>query len=436
MNDTPSTTATSGIFASELWSGALETFGSATHLTIKLFDCGRRVVLGPIHSTPLFQLFEETTVYDPGIFAECARRCLTQRKNRSAVMVSEFRGLSAIGTSLALNGELVGAAVGGYAFVDSSQVWAHRLARDSGLPLEWLSEVARAHTPIPRRRLILYGELLQILGDALLRENCRTRQYEQTVRKLEESARENATAREQLQRTVSALSAMNDGLLQFAYAASHDLQEPLRVVTNYSQLLVKSRKGQLDEEAALWAGYIEESAGRVGGLLTDLRAYIQVAQPESEFAESQLRDTIDLTRSFGSAVKNLKGAIEESGANISSDPLPVVRGQRVHFVQLFQNLIGNAIKYRGTATPRIRITVERFGDLWRFAVADNGVGIDPKAHRTIFGVFKRLHGRDIPGTGLGLAICQRIVERYGGRIWVESQPGAGATFYFTLPVAE
>jgi signal transduction histidine kinase len=427
----------SGLFGSELWNRALESYGSAARLTIKLFDSDGRVVLGPIHSTPLFQLFEETTGYDPGIFAECARRCLAQDKDRSAVMVSEFFGLSVIGTSLALNGEPLGAAVGGYAFVDFSQLSeVQRLARNSGIAFERLWEVARAQKPVPQRRLMLEGELLQVLGDALLRENYRTRQHEQTVLKLEESARENARVREELRRAASALSLRNDDLQHFAYAASHDLQEPLRVVTAYSQLLVKSRNGQLDAEVARWVGYIEESAGRISGLLTDLRAYIEVAEPEGESSESDSKEPIELNRSLDSAVGNLKAAIEESGANISSDPLPVIRGQSVHFVQLFQNLIGNAIKYRGAATPRIRISVERFGGQWTFAVADNGIGIDPEYHRSIFSVFKRLHGRDIPGTGMGLAICERIVEHYRGRIWVESQPGAGATFYFTLPVAD
>jgi signal transduction histidine kinase len=427
----------SGLFGSELWNRALQSYGRATHLTIKLFDSDGRVVLGPIHSTPLFQLFEETTGYDPGTFAECARRCLAQGKDRSAVMVSEFYGLSAIGTSLALDGEPVGAAVGGYAFVDFSQLSeVQRLARDSGIAFERLWEVARAQEPIPKRRLMLDGELLQVLGDALLRENYRTRQYEQTVLRLEESAQENARVREQLQRTASALSLRNDDLQHFAYAASHDLQEPLRMVTAYSQLVVKNRKGQLDAEGARWIGYIEEGAERIGGLLTDLRAYIQVGQPEGELPESGLKEPINLNRSLDSAVGNLKAAIEESGAGISSDPLPVIRGQGVHFVQLFQNLIGNAIKYRGTATPRIGISVERFGGQWTFAVADNGIGIDPRDHRTIFSMFKRLHGTDIPGTGMGLAICQRIVEHYRGRIWVESQSGAGATFYFTLPVVD
>jgi light-regulated signal transduction histidine kinase (bacteriophytochrome) len=144
-------------------------------------------------------------------------------------------------------------------------------------------------------------------------------------------------------------------------------------------------------------------------------------------------ELIDLNTILEVVKQNLKIPIEETSAEIISQRLPEIEGQRTHFVQLFQNLISNAIKYRGEQTPRIVISVERSGDGWRFAVADNGLGIAPKYHSQIFGVFKRLHGQAIPGTGIGLAICQRVVERYKGRIWVESQPGEGAKFYFTIP---
>jgi light-regulated signal transduction histidine kinase (bacteriophytochrome) len=224
---------------------------------------------------------------------------------------------------------------------------------------------------------------------------------------------------------------MNDDLKEFAFAASHDLQEPLRMVATYSQLLVKRRGYQFDDEAAGWADYIKEGTQRMRELLSDLLAYIQITQAEIESTHR-----VDLDDALDTAVKNLKTSMEESGATVSSDHLPVILGQPVHFVQLFQNLIGNAIKYRGAAAPRIKVSAELWDGQWRLAVADNGIGIDAKYHQTIFGVFKRLHGRTIPDTGMGLAICHRIVERFGGRIWVESAEGAGATFYFTLPVAD
>jgi hypothetical protein len=193
------------LFSSDLWLRALERYGRDTRLSLKLFDAGERVVLGPVHPTPLFQLFEARD-YDPGIFAECARQCLAQTESRPAVMVSEVYGLAVIGTSLVLDGRIVGAAVGGYALVDFSQVSEiQRLARNAGIRFERLWEVARAQKPVPRQRLVLDGELLQVLGDALLRENYRTRQYEQTVLELEEAARAKEQAHRELERTVSAL---------------------------------------------------------------------------------------------------------------------------------------------------------------------------------------------------------------------------------------
>lgn len=198
------------------------------------------------------------------------------------------------------------------------------------------------------------------------------------------------------------------------------------MVTAYSQLLLQSS----GEEASLCVRFIEEGARRMRELLADLLAYTQVAIRGEEPAEC-----VDANAAFATATENLLAAIEESGAAIASGHLPTVRARQVHFVQLFQNLIGNAIKYRSDAPPQIRVSVEKNADEWRFAVADNGIGIEPEYQRTIFGVFKRLHDHTIPGTGIGLAICQRIVDQWSGRIWVESQPGRGSTFYFTLPIA-
>ncbi len=228
-------------------------------------------------------------------------------------------------------------------------------------------------------------------------------------------------------RTQQALLRANEDLRQFAYAASHDLQEPLRMIASYSQLLLRGFRGELDGDAALFVNFIKEGTDRMRDLLADLLAYTQVDEDGPEPPER-----VDLNPVFREAVENLRTAIDESQAVVTSDDLPMVRGSAARFLQVFQNLIGNAIKYRGERAPQIHVSAEAMDGGWRLAVSDNGIGIDPQYHAQIFGVFKRLHGRGIPGTGIGLAICQRVVERYGGRIWVESAAGQGATFYFML----
>ena len=234
---------------------------------------------------------------------------------------------------------------------------------------------------------------------------------------------------EEAERLNEELQRANDDLKQFAFAASHDLQEPLRMITSYSQLLVKGYRGQLDGEAAVCVDFITTGAKHMRDLLADLLSYTEAG------ADRREAECIDLNTIFENVKHNLKQAIEESGAIVTSGDLPSVHGQDARFVQLFQNLIGNGIKYRAEPPPRIHVSAEQRNGEWRFTVADNGIGIEPEYYQMIFGVFKRLHGKAIPGTGIGLAICQRVVERYAGRIWVESQVGHGTTFYFTLPMS-
>jgi light-regulated signal transduction histidine kinase (bacteriophytochrome) len=240
------------------------------------------------------------------------------------------------------------------------------------------------------------------------------------------------TAREQaedaVQQSLEELRRSNEDLNQFAFAASHDLQEPLRMITSYSQLLLESTPGPAEGEAAICVNFIAEGTKRMRDLLSDLLAYTQVNASERHPAE-----LIDVNLIVRKAIENLDTAIADSKAVVTSDVLPRVAGQEAHFIQLFQNLIANAIKYRGEKAPRIHVSAARQDGDWRFAVSDNGIGIAPEYHQKIFGVFKRLHGKSIPGTGIGLAICQRVVHRYGGRIWVESQAKEGAAFCFTLP---
>ncbi|HUS07691.1 MAG TPA: ATP-binding protein [Bryobacteraceae bacterium] len=220
----------------------------------------------------------------------------------------------------------------------------------------------------------------------------------------------------------------NEDLKQFAFAASHDLQEPLRMITSYSQLLLKGYRGQLEGEPQVCVDFITKGALHMRELLTDLLSYAEAGLDRGEAAGH-----VDLNEVLEKVQQNLESTIQESSAVVTAQHLPDVVGQQAHLVQLFQNLIGNAIKYRGEKSPHIHISAGQHNGAWRFAVADNGIGISPEHHKKVFGVFKRLHGPKIPGTGMGLAICQRVVERYGGTIWVESQLDQGSTFYFTLP---
>lgn len=200
------------------------------------------------------------------------------------------------------------------------------------------------------------------------------------------------------------------------------------MVSSYTQLLAKRYRGKLDADADEFIAFAVDGVTRMQQLINDLLAYSRVRTKGREFAPT------DGEAVLKSALANLQVAITESGASITHDPLPVVLADEGQLVQLFQNLIGNAIKFRGEASPRVHISAERRGLDWRFTVRDRGIGIEPEYAERIFMIFQRLHSRgEYPGTGIGLAICKRIVERHGGRIWVESQPGKGSTFSFTIP---
>jgi len=238
-------------------------------------------------------------------------------------------------------------------------------------------------------------------------------------------------AEETLRQQAEELERSNRELEQFAYVASHDLQEPLRIVSSYVQLLARRYQGKLDQDADEFIGFAVEGANRMKSLITDLLAYSRVGTRGKELAPVEMEDALER------ATRNLRLAIQDSGAIIAHDDLPVVLADQVQMTQLLQNLIGNAIKFRGSKAPRIHVGVRRRDERWLFFVRDNGIGIDPQYAERIFVIFQRLHNRDeYPGTGIGLAICRKIVERHGGEIWVESKPGNGATFYFTLQPAE
>jgi light-regulated signal transduction histidine kinase (bacteriophytochrome) len=240
---------------------------------------------------------------------------------------------------------------------------------------------------------------------------------------------ENVRQEAALQAANAALQRANADLQQFADSASHDLQEPLRMVAAYSQLLQKQFGGQLGPIGDKYISYTVEGAMRLERLLEALRTYTQLSASEEEPSED-----VDAGAVLKTALSNLKVAIKESGASITFAALPHIRMYEFQLEQLFQNLIANAIRYRGDEPPQISIDAQRQGDKWQFSVQDNGIGIEPQFQKQVFGMFKRLHSKaEYPGTGMGLAICERIVERAGGRIWVDSERGKGSTFYFTVP---
>ena len=234
-----------------------------------------------------------------------------------------------------------------------------------------------------------------------------------------------------LERKVAELKRSNDELGQFAYIASHDLQEPLRMVASYTQLLSKRYTGRLDADADEFIAFAVDGASRMQRLIEDLLAFSRVASSGTELLDTSSEYALE------QALQNLQWAIKDSGALVTHDPLPVVQADETQLVQLFQNLIGNAIKYRNSDIPRVHVSAARRGKArWTFAVRDNGLGIDPLYFDRIFGMFQRLHKRDeYSGTGVGLAICKKIVERHGGSITVLSALGQGSTFSFSLAAA-
>jgi signal transduction histidine kinase len=235
-------------------------------------------------------------------------------------------------------------------------------------------------------------------------------------------------AEEELMQLSDELKRSNADLQQFAYAASHDLQEPLRVIAGFIKRLEKRYRDKLDEKAHEFIDYAVEGVGRMQVLIRDLLAYSQIETKGKKFTPTNCGEALE------QALFGLQSAVEESRAEVTYDILPNVIGDASQLSRLFQNLIGNAIKFHGKDAPRIRIAAEHIGNEWVFSVRDNGIGISPEDFDRIFVVFQRLHTREeYDGAGIGLAICKKIVERHGGRIWVESKPGRGSTFFFSIP---
>ncbi len=233
---------------------------------------------------------------------------------------------------------------------------------------------------------------------------------------------------EALARQSEELARSNAELEVFAHVASHDLKEPLRMIARYTRQLAQKTHGRIDAEADEWIAYTLDAVGRMQTLIDDVLAYSRTHQGGHVFVAT------DADRVLQAALANLRASIAETSAEVTHGPMPLVTGDESQLTQVFQNLIGNALKYRGPEPPRVHVSAERADGMWRFQVRDNGAGIEPEHRGRVFRLFQRLHDRpDVQGSGIGLAICKKIVERHGGRIWVESQRGSGSTFFFSLP---
>jgi signal transduction histidine kinase len=255
-------------------------------------------------------------------------------------------------------------------------------------------------------------------------------QQAEARREKERIGEQNIELERRVDQRTRALQRSNEDLQQFAYVVSHDLKEPLRMIASYSELLRRKYQGQLDKEADEYIGFTVEGVKRMQALIHDLLEYSRAGEEQDEHAEQ-----VDANEVLDTVLLNLQARIEEAGAEVTRDPLPKVVTHRVWLVQLLQNLIGNALKYRAERPPRVHVGARRSDTETVFFVRDNGIGIDPKYRDQVFGIFKRLHGREFEGTGIGLATCKKLVDRAGGRIWFESNPGDGSTFFFSVPRA-
>ena len=307
---------------------------------------------------------------------------------------------------------------------------------DYGLPLwngmETVEVLRREGLDVPV--LVVSGSLGELKAVECIKQGASDYVSKDHLPRLPESVRRalrEKKLREEHRQDQEELARSNRDLEQFAYVASHDLQEPLRMVATYTQLLAERYQGKLDENADKYIHYAVDGALRMQTLVQDLLAFSRVGRQGKDLKVTDCNVVVE------TALQNLQAAIEESGAQIVHAHLPAVLADSSQLAQMFQNLIGNAIKFRAVEAPVVRVSAELHGREWIFSVADNGIGIAPEQAEVVFVIFKRLHTREeYPGSGIGLAICKKIVEGHGGRIWVEAQEGKGSTFKFTMPARE
>jgi signal transduction histidine kinase len=401
------------LFGSDLWKPALDKYTEATGLTVELFGLDGRVVLGTTTPTPLVALFRKYG-FEPGLFAESARRCLRQSVSRPAVLVDEFRGLTVIGTSLLLEGRIVGAAVAGYALARFSQVAeVQRWSTFAKVPFDRLWNVVRRQPPVPERRLLLHGELLQILGDALLRENHRTRQYEEIVLQLE------------------AASAAKD---EFLAMLSHELRAPLAPILGWASVLKKHEGSQQVRHAG---EVIERNVLLQSRMVEDLLDMNLVSHGTVKL-DFEIQELPDLLHA---AIEVIAPDIEKKGIHVQvvdrGEPLRV-EGDARRLQQVFRNIFSNAVKFT-PAGGGIRVTITREANDALIVVADTGKGIAPEFLPFIFDIFRQQEQgarREHEGLGIGLALVKQLTELHKGTVSVASAgAGLGTEVAVRLPLA-
>jgi diguanylate cyclase len=401
------------LFGSDLWKPALDKFAEVTGLNVQLYGADGQKVLGSNHLTPLVGLFREYG-FEPGLFAECARRCVGQTTDRPLVAVAESHGLTVVGTSLLLEGAIVGAAVAGYALAGFSQVASvQRWAQSAGVPFDRLWNVVRQQPPLPERRLMLNGELLQVLGDALLRENHRTRQYEDAVVKLELA------------------SAAKD---EFLAVLSHELRTPLAPIAGWASVL---RKSEGLEQVHQGAEAIERNAFFLSRMIDELLDMNRIAYGTLKLD----LEIIELPALMREAVEASVQEIEKKAIRLeivgAGEPL-FVEADAGRLQQVFRNILSNAVKFT-PARGGIRVSLSREADNALVVVADTGKGIAPEFLPLVFEIFRQQEEgahRSHEGLGIGLSLVKRLTELHRGTVSVSSAgAGRGTEVTLRLPLA-
>lgn len=402
------------LFDLDTWSAALEKFGAVTGLTVSVYGLDGRVACGPLHPTPLFALFARFG-YDPGILGECARRCLAQVLDRPAVVVAPEYGLAVVGTSLVLEGETVGAAVAGYALVDFSQPASiEQLAREAGVPLGDLWDIARTASPMPERRLVVQGELLSVLGDAILRENYRTRQYESTALRLVDE------------------SATKDDFLAML---SHELRTPLTPIRAWARMLKLGPHDPARSSRA--AEVIERNAVLQTRLVDDLLELNRASRGTSALV-LRVHDLADIVRSATETI--VPDALEKGIALDVEDPRGSLYAEvdRDRVEQIFRNVLSNAVKFT-PAGGRISVRVASDDGSAVITIRDTGEGIAAEFLPVAFDQFRQQERgtrRRHSGLGIGLALVKQLTELHAGHVTIASEgPGLGTEVTVRLPLA-